>query len=77
MQASPGDRIVIKGQHHGEHDRDGEVLEVHGHDGGPPFVVRWSDSGHETLFFPGPDAVVVPYDKAPYEAAASSGAREA
>ena len=24
--------------------------------GGPPYLVRWSDDGRETLFFPGPDA---------------------
>jgi hypothetical protein len=23
-----------------------------------PYVVRWGDVGHETLFFPGPDATV-------------------
>jgi hypothetical protein len=34
------------------------VLEF-GDDGGPPYRVRWgSDGGHETLFFPGPDATV-------------------
>jgi len=38
--------------------RDGEILEVRGEDGGPPYVVRWSDNGHEALVFPGPDAVV-------------------
>ena len=58
MHAAVGDRIVIHGHHVGEHARDGEVREVHGADGGPPFLVRWSDSGHETLFFPGPDATI-------------------
>ncbi|GED08427.1 DUF1918 domain-containing protein [Cellulosimicrobium cellulans] len=24
----------------------------------PPFLVRWSDDGYVTLFFPGPDTVV-------------------
>jgi hypothetical protein len=57
MQATVGDRIVIKGHHVGEPDRDGEILEVHGAGGGPPFLVRWED-GREGLFFPGPDAVV-------------------
>jgi hypothetical protein len=57
MQAQVGDRIVIKNHHVGDPDRDGEVLEVHGHDGGPPYLVRWND-GHEGLFFPGPDAEV-------------------
>ena len=58
MRGSVGDRILIKGHHVGEPDRDAEILEVHGEEGAPPYVVRWSDDGHEGLFFPGPDAVV-------------------
>ena len=58
MQATRGDRIIIRGHRVGEPDRDGEVLDVRGEDGGPPYVVRWADSGHETLFFPGSDATV-------------------
>lgn len=61
MQARPGSRIVIKGNHVGMPDRDCEVVEVHGPDGGPPYLVRWGDSGKEGLFFPGPDAAVEPY----------------
>ena len=57
MNAQAGDRIVIKGHHIGEPERDGEILEV-GPDGGPPYRVRWEDSGREAIFFPGPDAVV-------------------
>lgn len=56
MQASVGDRIVIVGHRVGEPERDGEILEVLGDDGGPPYVVRWGDSGHECWFFPGSDA---------------------
>ncbi len=58
MNVAAGDRIVIKGHRTGEHDRDCEVLEVHGEDGGPPYVVRWSEDGHEGLFFPGSDAII-------------------
>jgi Domain of unknown function (DUF1918) len=58
MQASKGDRMVIKGHHVGEPDRDAEILEVCGENGGPPYRVRWADDGHEGLFFPGSDAVV-------------------
>jgi len=58
MDAKVGDRLVIKGDHVGEPDRGAEILEVHGEQGGPPFVVRWDDDGHEGLFFPGSDAVV-------------------
>ncbi len=58
MHARPGDRIIIRGHRTGEPDRDGEILEAHGTDGGPPFLVRWDDSGHAALLFPGSDAVV-------------------
>ncbi len=61
MRASVGDRIVVKGHHLGEPDRDCEVLEVHGKGGAPPYVVRWEDTDHETLYFPGADAVVEHY----------------
>jgi iron-sulfur cluster repair protein YtfE (RIC family) len=58
MQACVGDRIIIKGHDVGDRDRDGEILETRGAGGSPPFVVRWDDNGHETIFFPGSDAVV-------------------
>ena len=57
MKAAVGDELIIKGRHVGDPDRKGEIVEV-GADGGPPFHVRWDDTGHTTLFFPGPDAVV-------------------
>ena len=55
MRASVGDRIIIKAAHVDEPYRDGEILEVHGADGRPPYLVRWSDTGHEALVLPGPD----------------------
>jgi len=58
MIAAPGDKIVIRSHHLGEPDRDGEVLEVHGQNGAPPYLVRWADDGHASLFYPGPDAFV-------------------
>ncbi len=58
MHARVGDQIVISGHHVGEPEREGEVVEVRGTDGEPPYVVRWSDTGHETLYFPGTDAAV-------------------
>ena len=58
MKASVGDRLIIKGHHVGEPDRDAEVIEVHGDDGAPPYLVRWDEDGHEGLFFPGPDATI-------------------
>lgn len=56
MRARPGDRIVLAAPHTSEATRDGEVLEARGPDGGPPYVVRWSD-GHEGLLYPGPGAL--------------------
>ena len=58
MRAATGDRLVVRAGQLDEPDRDGEILEVHGADGGPPYLVRWSDNGHEGLFFPGPDAEI-------------------
>jgi hypothetical protein len=58
MRACVGDRIIINAHHVGEAARDCEVREVVGEDGAPPYRVRWSDADHDTLFFPGSDAVV-------------------
>jgi len=58
LTARPGDRFVIKGHRVGQPDRDAEILEVRGPDGGPPFLVRWSDDGHVGLVYPGSDATV-------------------
>ena len=58
LRASVGDRLVIKGHYQGEPSRDGEILEVLGEDGAPPFVVRWSEDGHLSEFFPSSDASV-------------------
>jgi len=57
VRAHVGDRIVLAAEHVDEPTRDGEVLEVHGDDGGPPYVVRWAD-GHTGLIYPGPGSVL-------------------
>jgi hypothetical protein len=59
MKANVGDRLVVESGSAEQHRREGEILEVHGEQGAPPFVVRWSD-GHEGLCYPGPDAHVRP-----------------
>jgi hypothetical protein len=59
MRAHVGDHLVVESRTVDAPRREGEILEVHGDDGTPPFVVRWED-GHEGLMFPGPDAHVVP-----------------
>jgi len=59
MQATIGDRLHVHGATVGEPDRIGEIVEVHGTDGTPPYLVRFSD-GRTSLVYPGPDAVVEP-----------------
>ncbi|MDQ4030884.1 MAG: DUF1918 domain-containing protein [Actinomycetota bacterium] len=59
MQASVGDRILVHGNVVGQADRQGEIIEVRGPGGSPPYVVRFND-GHETLVYPGPDAIIEP-----------------
>jgi hypothetical protein len=60
MQATIGDEILIHSQHVDEQVRSGEIIDVRGPDGSPPFLVRWGD-GHEALLYPGPDAEVRPH----------------
>ena len=59
MKAHVGDQVVVESRTDAQHKRQGEVVEVRGEEGGPPYLVRWED-GHEGLVFPGPDAHVVP-----------------
>jgi hypothetical protein len=65
MHATIGDRIVVRAAHEGQASRDGEVVEVRGADGAPPYLVRWSDNGHTTLYFPAADSFIAPYEPAP------------
>ena len=58
LRAEPGDRLVIRAHHTGEIEHDGEILEVLGADGAPPYVVRWEEDGHVSRLYPGTDAYV-------------------
>jgi len=62
MQAKVGDRLVVEGNRDTAPRREGDVVEVRGTDGGPPYLIRWND-GHEGLTYPGPDAHVVSRDE--------------
>jgi hypothetical protein len=57
MRAQTGDALLIRGHHVGDHDRQAVIIEVHGTDGAPPYLVRWED-GHESVFFPSCDASI-------------------
>jgi|GEM_PF-279961 len=73
MHASVHDRIVILSPHLDESNRDGEILEVRGAEGAPPYQVRWSDTGHEGLYFPGTDAVIHHAEPDPSAAESTAG----
>jgi hypothetical protein len=57
MHAEVGDLLHVRGRTVGSHERQGEVLEVRGENGTPPYLIRFED-GHESLVFPGTDCVV-------------------
>ena len=57
MKAAKGDRIILAASHTDEPTRDGEILEVRGVNGEPPYLVRWTD-GHTGLMYPGPGSVL-------------------
>ncbi|GAA1077164.1 DUF1918 domain-containing protein [Nocardiopsis composta] len=58
MQATVGDRVKINSRVVGMKEQTGEIVEVRGPEGEPPYLVRFED-GHEGLIFPGPDALIV------------------
>jgi hypothetical protein len=57
MQAVVGDRFHVRAKIVGHPDRMGEIIEVRGAAGEPPYLVRFDD-GHTRLVFPGPDAII-------------------
>ncbi|MEJ2854658.1 MULTISPECIES: DUF1918 domain-containing protein [unclassified Saccharothrix] len=59
MHATVGDRLHVHSRAVGLDERVGEILEVRGAEGAPPYLVRFSD-GHEGLVYPGPDCLVEP-----------------
>ena len=59
MQAEVGDHIVIETTQLDAARRHGEVVEVIGENDRRHYRVRWQD-GHESVYFPGPDARVTP-----------------
>jgi hypothetical protein len=57
MQANVGDELTVKGRQLGIEDRHGLILEVHGDNGAPPYLVQWRDE-HESMFYPSSDTVI-------------------
>lgn len=63
MEATIGDKLCIHGSTVGHPDKHGEIVEVRGTRGEPPYLVRFAD-GQTRLVFPGPDAVIIPRQRA-------------
>jgi len=63
LRAAPGDRLFVKGHWVGDEAKDGEIIDVLGEDGAPPYVVRWED-GHESRVYPGSDVHVQHFEHA-------------
>jgi hypothetical protein len=59
MKAKVGDWLVMKGFTIDQPEQRGMIVEVRSVDGSPPYGVRWLDSDHVAIVFPGPDAIVV------------------
>jgi hypothetical protein len=57
MHANRGDQIVVETATLNALRRRGEVLEVIGEGEREHYRVRWED-GHESVYYPGPDARV-------------------
>ncbi|MFF3744292.1 DUF1918 domain-containing protein [Streptomyces kronopolitis] len=64
MRAHIGDQLVVESPTTGAMRRDGEVIGLHHEDGTPPYDVRWSDTDHVSVVFPGPDAHIRHLDHA-------------
>ena len=56
MNATVGDQLIILSARLDRPVRDGEIMEIRGENGAPPYVVKWNDTGRTSLVFPGPDA---------------------
>jgi len=59
VQASLGDHIVVETLTLDTPKRHGEIIDVLGTGDACHYRVRWAD-GHESIFYPGPDAHVEP-----------------
>lgn len=59
MHAALGDDIIVEPATVDSPRRHGRVVEVIGVGDGEHYRVRWQD-GHESVYFPGADAHVVP-----------------
>jgi Domain of unknown function (DUF1918) len=58
MKANVGDQIIVGATTRDVPTRRGQVIEVLERGPDQHYLVRWQD-GHESIYFPGPDARVL------------------
>jgi hypothetical protein len=58
MKAKVGDWLFVNSHSDSRHARRAKILDV-GRSGEPPYTVRWVDTDHEAIVFPGPDAEIL------------------
>ena len=58
MKANIGDWLFVNSHSDSTHARRAKILDV-GRGGEPPYTVRWADTSHEGIVFPGPDAEIL------------------
>jgi hypothetical protein len=63
MQAKVGDELTVKGRRQGDTERHGEIVDIIGTEGAPPYLVRWLD-GYESVLFLSDDTTVVEHNAA-------------
>lgn len=59
MDAKIGDRLVVESERVGQHEREGEILEVMETPYGTRYRVRWDEDGTETTIRPAAGAARV------------------
>jgi hypothetical protein len=67
LRASAGDRYIVLPRGRGQDSREGVVVEVRGPAGSAPYVVQWSDDASIETLVPGPDALVLHYERSGHE----------
>jgi hypothetical protein len=50
MQAQVGDELTVTGHRPGDEQRHGEIIEIQGENGSPPYLVRWQDGTESVVF---------------------------
>ena len=62
MKAHIGDQVIVASAQTGAPARTGSIVELRHPDGTPPYVVRWDDTGHDGVYFPGTDGRIESVD---------------